>query len=70
MIDIMLRGIVGNTNRIEAVTQHIIENEKKNSLMFSILLVGGYLAVRTISRQDKRIRSLEEKLKDIKTKGE
>lgn len=70
MIDIMLRGIVGNTNRIEAVTQHIIENEKKNSLMFSILLVGGYLAARTISRQDKRIRSLEEKLKDIKTKGE
>lgn len=70
MIDVMLRGIVGNTNRIEAITQHIIENEKKNSLMFSILLVGGYLAVRTISRQDKRIRSLEEKLKDIKTKGE
>lgn len=70
MIDIMLRGIVGNTNRIEAVTQHIIENEKKNSLMFSILLVGGYLAVMTISKQDKRIRSLEEKLKDIKTKGE
>lgn len=70
MIDIILKGIVGNTDKIETIARHVIENERKNSLMFSCILVGGYFMVKTINKQDQKIRLLEEKIKDIKTKGE
>lgn len=70
MIDIMLRGIVGNASNIKNLSTHL--NKVETNLSISMILIMGcvYLTSKTVIRQEQRIQALEEVINDIKSKGE
>lgn len=70
MINIILRGIVSNTNKIESIVDHITKTEKKNALSFILLTTGIWCVAKVVMKQGERIYLLEEKLEEIKSKGE
>lgn len=70
MINIILRGIVSNTNKIESIVDHITKTDKKNALSFILLTTGIWCVTKVVIKQDQRLNILEEKLEEIKSKGE
>lgn len=69
MIDIILRGIVSNTERIESVVKKVNNIDKKRTTQIILLGIGLYIITKAVSKQDQRIDLIERKL-EIQSKGE
>lgn len=70
MIDIMLRGIVGNASNIKNVANHLNKVETNLSISMLLIMACVYVTGRTVIKQEERIQALEEVVNDIKSKGE
>lgn len=69
MIDIILRGIVSNTEKIESVVKKVNNIDKKRTTQIILLGIGLYIITKAVSKQDQRIDLIERKL-EIQSKGE
>lgn len=76
MIDLMLKGIIVNSNRIDSITKHINKTNIKNAFIAGLFLIDIYVITKTVQKHEERIKNIEEQLKlesrikDVKSKGE
>lgn len=70
MINLMIKNIFENTNRIDNMAKYINKINTKHCLHAMMLTVGFYLVVKTVENQEERIKELENELEEMKSKGE
>lgn len=69
MIDILIHGIVGNTNKIESIAKYVKNMNKRNTIQVILILATIYTVTKVVSNHEERINCVEKKLEDI-NKGE
>lgn len=70
MINLIIKGIVENSNKIDTIIDYINTNNKKYCLLFGLITVEGYILTKTIKSNRARIIELENEVKEMKSKGE
>lgn len=70
MINLMIKNIFENTNRIDNIVRHINKNNTKQCLYTIIITTSLYAVVKLVANQEERIKDLEIQLEEMKSKGE
>lgn len=70
MIDILVNGIVFNASRINDIKDHVKKTDKNNALCFLLVTGCMYCITKIMYNQNDRIKTLENTIKEMKTKGE
>ena len=67
MIDLIFKGIVDNSNKIDVIVKHINKIDKRNALLLFLLTTNVYLVSKKLKKQEERITELEIELEGIKS---
>lgn len=70
MIDLMVKNIFQNSNKIDTIIKHINKTDKRYCLMFLLVTANIYVGTKIMNKQEQRISDLENELKEMKSKGE
>lgn len=70
MIQLMLKNIFENSNKIDTLVKRVSKLDKYNMFMFAILLSDIYLLAKLSKKHDKEIKELKSEFEELKSKGE
>ena len=70
MIDLMIKNIFENTNRIDNIANYINRMNKKHCLNIILLTSGLYITAKILKKHEDKINDLELQIKELKSKGE
>lgn len=67
MLDLIFKGIVDNSNKIDVVVKHINKIDKRNTLLLFLLTTNVYLVYKKLKKQEEKITELEIELEGMKS---
>lgn len=67
MIELMIRKVFQNSNRIDTIVKHVNKIDNRNCLILLLLSTNLYLASRVIKNHDEKINELETEIEGIKS---
>lgn len=70
MIELMVKNIFENSNKIDTIAKYINKLNKKYCLMFVLIAADSYVTTKIIRKHEEKIIELETELKEMKSKGE
>ena len=70
MIKMIFNSIAENSNKIDATINYINKLNKRNCMLFALILVNGYAITKAVKNNEARIIKLENEIKEMKSKGE
>lgn len=70
MIDLMIKNIFDNNNKIDAVIKCIKKTDSRNRFAYFLIAFNLYLVSKAVKNQEERIKELEISLEEMKSKGE
>lgn len=65
MLDIIIKNICENSNKIDAVAKYAKKSNNRIGLQIILLCVGLYTVTKTVKNHEKEIRELKTKLESI-----
>lgn len=70
MIDLVIKNVFQNSNKIDTIINHINKTNKRYCAMFLLIAANFYITTKIIKNHDNKIKEFESKLEEIKSKGE
>ena len=70
MINLMVKNIFENSNKIDSVIKYVNKANKKYCLNFLLIGISLYAMTKTIKNHEEKISNLEFELEEMKSKGE
>ena len=70
MLNLMVKNIVNNSNRIDAIVKHINKSNKKHCFEFLLVAATIYTITKVVGKHEQEICDLKNEIKEMKSKGE
>ena len=70
MINLMIKYIFENSNKIDSIAKHISKTNKKHCLELALIAIAFYTMTKAIKNNEEKICNLEIELEEMKSKGE
>ena len=70
MINLMIKSIFENSNKIDSIVKHVNKTNRKHCLEFALVAIAIYTMTKTIKNHEEKISNLEIELEEMKSKGE
>ena len=70
MINLMIKNIFENSNKIDAVVKYVDSVNKRNCLKFLLISLSMTAVLITVDKQEKEIEDLKKEIEEMKSKGE
>lgn len=69
MINLIVKNISDNSNKIDAIVNYINKTNKGNCFKFITIAAIFYTVAKRIEKQDEEINDLKIKIEELKSKG-
>lgn len=69
MINLMIKNIFENSNKIDIIVKHINKTNKINCFKFLVVSASICAVMNKIEKQDKEINNLKTEIEELKSKG-
>ena len=70
MIDLMIKSIFENSNKINSVVKHINKTNAKFSIQILLLSTSIYILAKSVKKNEIEISKIKMELEEMKSKGE
>lgn len=70
MIELLFKGVLENSGRIDDVVKYISKMNTKTKIGFMLIFTEAYIIRKIVKENSAKIESLENELKEMKSKGE
>lgn len=69
MIDLMVKNIFENSNRIDSIAKHINKLNKKHCILLLLIAANSYIITKAVAKHEEKINELEKKVKGMEIKS-
>lgn len=70
MINLMVKNIVNNSNRIDAIVKYINKSNKKHCFEFLLVTATIVTITKVVGKHEQEINDLKNEIEEMKSKGE